>query len=132
MHGAETLESVGSSQPLRTVGDKSNHFFPGLDGSVEILGAERPHDAKAQNRLRMRRINFKRTGELGECTVRVVELVIRHSEVGANLNLFRIQSNNRLIPGHRFFEPTGVEIEIAEIDTHLNICLLYTSPSPRD
>ena len=75
--------------PSGTVGRDLHHLLPRLRRAVEILLAERLHDADVQQRLRVLRIELQRVLELRERLVRLVRVVVADAEIGADVDVVR-------------------------------------------
>ena len=60
----QAVERALRGLPFRAVGRELDHLLPGLGRAVEILLAERLHDADVQQRLRVLGIELERAVEL--------------------------------------------------------------------
>ena len=60
-------------------------------------------------------IDDERSIELRQRLVRLVHVVVGDAEVGAGVDVLRIDLQRRLVPLGRFLEPAGVEVHVAEL-----------------
>ena len=72
MRRLQAVERALGRLPFGAVGRELDHLLPGLRRAVEILLAERLHDADVQQRLGVLRIELQRLVELLERLVRLV------------------------------------------------------------
>jgi hypothetical protein len=63
----------------------------------------------------MFRVELQRRVELRERSVRLVRVVIRHPEIGADIDVLRRELQRVAVPPDRFVVALGIEIQIAEL-----------------
>ncbi len=98
--------------------------LPRLRGAFEILFTPRAHDADVQQRLGMFRVECERPLELLEGAIGLVGVVVGDAEIGAGIDVLRIDLERREIPADGFVESLTIEIYVAELRSHLGILSL--------
>src|SRR5436190_5437916 len=96
-------------------------LLPRLGGALQILLAERPHDADVEQRLDVFRIERERFVELRERFVGLIRVVVGDAEIGAHVDVIRRERQRLLVPLDRIVVAIGVEVEVREIDARLRI-----------
>ncbi len=115
MRGAEAVQRLlRRARFLRRWGDHED-LLPHLRRPLEILLAEGAHDAHVQERLRVSGIDRERAIELGECAVRLVHVVVGDAQVGAGVDVLRMDLQRCFVPVGGFLEPARVEVHVGQL-----------------
>src|SRR5262249_46895355 len=106
---------------LRTVRRKLHDGPPRFGGASEILLAARSDDPEVQQRLRVAGIELQGLRKLLEGFVRLVGVVVAHSEIGAHVRIVRSELHRFAVPLDRFVVSLGVEIQVPELGARLRV-----------
>ena len=98
MRVPQAVERLPGALSLGRVRRVIDDTLPGLRGAVEIVLAERPHDAEIEQGLGVARIDGERAIELLERAIRLVHVVVADAEVGARADVSRLDDERLLIP----------------------------------
>src|SRR5438445_3413575 len=115
MGRTQTVERTLGGMPFMTVGRDRYHLLPRLLGAFQIVLAESLHNAEIQNRLDVLRVELQRSLELGQRLVRLVRVIVRHTEVRAGVDVLRRELQRFRVPGDRLVVPLCVEVQVAEL-----------------
>ena len=107
VRGLDAFERLRRRARLLGSGRDGQHALPRLGGPLEVLLAEGADDAHVQQRLGVLRIDHEGAVELRERLVRLVHVVVRDAEVGAGVDVARIDLQRRFVPLGRFLEPAA-------------------------
>src|SRR3954463_3467741 len=85
--GADAVERLACRSGFFAARREVDHLLPRIRGPLEVLLAERTHDADVQHRLCVFRIDREGVLELLERLVGVVLVVVRDAEIGADVDV---------------------------------------------
>ena len=115
MGGREAFERLPRLPALGAFGRDLDEPAPDLRGTLEILLAERAHDAHVQQRLGVLRIDLQRMLELLDGEVGLVVVVVAHAQVGAHARIFRVERERLGVPLDGVGKTPGVVVQISEL-----------------
>src|SRR5258708_18018279 len=105
MGGAEAVERLSRGAGFLRRRRDYEHLLPDFGGALEILFPERADAADVQQRFPMTGIDAQRPVELCERAIRLVHVVVRDAEVGAAVDVLRMDRQLLLIPLRCALEP---------------------------
>jgi len=85
-----------------------NHALPGFGSTFEVLFAERANDTDVEQGLRVLRIDRERAVELGKRLVRLVRVVVRDPQIGADVCVAGLDPERILVSSSGLGEPARV------------------------
>src|SRR5688572_9518673 len=121
MRGPNALEALLGTRGFFAVRRNLDDALPRLGGTFEILLPPGAHDADIQQRLRVLRVECEGPLELFERPVGLVRVVIRDPEIGADVDVLRIDLEGGEIPPGGFIEPLTVKVDVSELRADLGI-----------
>ena len=115
MRSPDAFEPLLRARRFLAVRRDLDDALPRLRGAFEILLAPGADDADVQQRLRVLGIDRQRLLELLQRAVGLIGVVVGDPEVGADVDVLRIDLERRLIPAGGFVEALAVEVQVAEL-----------------
>ena len=83
--------------------------------NLQVLLAKRPHDSNIEHSLGVFRIDLQRMLELLQCEVYLLVVVIAHTQIGADVHVFRIERERLGVLLDGLGMSFGVEVQISQL-----------------